>query len=245
MEKSPLWKDLKVLVEIDQRAQKFLSEISDIEDKIKEDKAVLPELEKSIAVLKQESLNAKKHVDLQELNAKHLGDQEKAKRKALESVKKQKEYAAMEKELSSLLQQLSEQDDALVQAWHNFEAAKQKETEETEKLNEKIELLKKDIEEKEAAIKTVKEKHAEVDKERGEKAATIPSEWLMRYERMKNRVLDPIVPVLNQSCSSCYYSIPPQDFTRLRRSAMLPCRSCYRFLYYNEEEEEDLSKTSF
>ena len=62
---------------------------------------------------------------------------------------------------------------------------------------------------------------------------------------MRRKVADPIVPVLGASCSACYYAILRQDLTKLKKSGVLPCRNCYRFLYYDIEEENDAKKESF
>ena len=86
-------------------------------------------------------------------------------------------------------------------------------------------------------------KVVQVEKEKHE--ATIPDEWLAKYQRMRNKVQNPIVPVINKSCSACYYSVPPQDMMRLKNRALLYCRSCYRLLYHDQEEENDLQKASF
>ena len=70
-------------------------------------------------------------------------------------------------------------------------------------------------------------------------------EWLNKYERMIHRVSDPIVPVMEESCSACYYAILRQDLQKLKKSGVLPCRNCYRLLYYDEKEEEESKKESF
>lgn len=242
---SPLSKNLKLLIGLDQSKKKILSQIKKTELEIEEDKCMLPELDQTVAGLKQEVLNLKKNVNLQELKANSLKEQELQKRKTLSKIKNQKEYAAAEKELSSILQQLSEQDDALMKAWHDLEIAQKKEAEDLVTLKEKIELLKKDIAEKENAIVELKKQDQELEQKRNEQTANIPSEWLTKYDRMKDKVDDPIIPVIHSSCSSCYYSVPPKDMVRLKHNALLPCRSCYRFLYYDQEEEKDSENASF
>jgi predicted nucleic acid-binding Zn-ribbon protein len=62
---------------------------------------------------------------------------------------------------------------------------------------------------------------------------------------MKGSVPDPIVPVISECCSACYYSVLHQDMVKLKRSGVLLCRSCYRFLYYDENEQKDLKKATF
>jgi predicted nucleic acid-binding Zn-ribbon protein len=62
---------------------------------------------------------------------------------------------------------------------------------------------------------------------------------------MKHNVPDPIVPVLNECCSACFYAVLYQDMVKLKKAELLPCRNCYRFLYYDEEEQQDTQQASY
>jgi predicted nucleic acid-binding Zn-ribbon protein len=55
---------------------------------------------------------------------------------------------------------------------------------------------------------------------------------------MKNKVPDPIVPLKNGTCSSCFYPVLPQEILRIKRNALLHCMSCYRLLYYDATLQE-------
>jgi len=245
LEKEPLWQKLKHLVDLDHKQQAISSQIKKIEQEIQQNKLMLPKLHTAIDEIKNAIINAKKNVDLQELNAKDLKEQEKNKRAAIDNVKNQKQYEALKRELSSLLQQISEQDDTLVKAWHNLDLARKKEESELDKIEEKITELQKDMAEKQSDIEKIKENNKKFEQEKKEAEAKVPKEWLVKYERMRSKVSNPIVPIINDSCSSCYYSVPPQDVTRLKNNAILLCRSCYRLLYYDKEEEQNLKEASF
>jgi predicted nucleic acid-binding Zn-ribbon protein len=242
---STLSQNLKSLLALDQKRESIISESKNLKQKIEVDKQMIPELQKSISELKHETIEAKKHVDLQELNAKDLREREKSRRAALDNVKNQKEYVAVEKELSNVTQQLSEQEDALEKAWHSLDLAKKKEESETVTLKQKIETLQNEIKKEEETIKKLNEDLEKINEEKSEYEKDVPQEWLKKYNRMREKVSDPIVPVMNTSCSACYYSIPPQDMNRLKKNVLLLCRSCYRLLYYNQEEEKDLKDESF
>ncbi len=84
-----------------------------------------------------------------------------------------------------------------------------------------------------------------LNEERKSISDKIPADWLAKYERMKHNVDDPIVPVINGSCSACYYTVLYQDLLKLKKSGVLPCRNCYRFLYYDEDEEKALLQAKF
>jgi predicted nucleic acid-binding Zn-ribbon protein len=235
----PLSESLKNLVVFDQKLEMLRNKINEIDRIIEQDKKMLPELHENIEAVKLAVIEAKKHVDMQELNTKDLKEQEKQKRAAIDTVKNQKEYAAIERELSKLLKLLNEQEDTLIKAWHTFDLAQQNESTQIAELEEKIKKIEAEIAEKENSTLSVKQEIEEVERQKMEQAKHVPPEWLTKYQRMREKVADPIVPVLNTCCSSCFYSIPSQDLNRLKKNALLLCRSCYRLLYYNKEEEQD------
>ena len=67
---------------------------------------------------------------------------------------------------------------------------------------------------------------------------TLPDEWLGKYEHMRGRVADPVVPVQQDSCSACFYSISSRDLQTLKQGDLLQCKDCYRFLYYKSDEAQ-------
>jgi len=241
----PVWQQLKDLAEIDSRRKVKKSQILEIKDKIIEDKKIIPVLKSQIEEINKEFTDAKKEVDIQELNAKDLKDREQEKRKSLDSVKNQKQYAAIEKEIESITKESAEHDDALINAWHKLESAKNKKETEIAKIQEKINTAEKEIEEIESKKEELNKELEKINEEKKEMASTVPTEWFTKYETMSGKVSDPVVPVINSSCSACYYSVLPQDMGKLKKSALLPCRSCYRLLYYNKEEEKDTKKASY
>lgn len=241
----PLSDLLKELVIFDQKLTSIRDTIAKLKQDIDENNRILPELGQEIEDIKQSVLEAQKSVDLQELNAKSLRESEKTKRAALDNVKNQKEYAAAEKSLQSVLQRLFEQEDVLVKAWHTLDQAKQGENTKIVALEEKIIKIKEEIDKNKAAIDVETVEFEKISQEKDKQASTVPADWLSKYESMRKRVSNPIVPMINGSCSACYYAIPPQDVNRLKRNALLLCRSCYRLLYFNKEEEKDLKSDSY
>jgi predicted nucleic acid-binding Zn-ribbon protein len=66
---------------------------------------------------------------------------------------------------------------------------------------------------------------------------TIAPEWFKKYQGMKANIPDPIAPVVQNSCGSCFYEVLAQDLVRLKLNAILPCRSCFRLLYCDTEKQ--------
>jgi len=236
---------LKKILLLDQEEETIRSEAKKVREEIAEGNEMIPKIESTANEIKGSVIDAKKHVDRQELNATELNDRLKSKLEKKDAVKNQKEYLAIEKEIQAISEQQSELDEVLIKAWHNLEECQEKEKNEVPKLEEDIRRIKSEISEKEISVTSFEEKLNEVDKKKKEHEEQIPQEWIAKYQRMKKKVANPIVPVISKSCSSCYYSVPPQDMNSLKRNAILPCRSCYRLLYYDKEEESDVKSESF
>jgi predicted nucleic acid-binding Zn-ribbon protein len=240
-----LWKNLKNLVEIDQQIKKFNQKIKHSEKILKKDQLFIPNLQTQQEEQETELTNAKKNGSEQEIVAKEIREKESKEKKVLEKITNEKEYKAFEKELKTITQQRIEQEDLLVKAWHNLETVEKKVAEKKEEILQKIKQLEEGIQAQVETLKDLNNQKETVVKNRQEALKIIPEEWLNKYERMIHRVSDPIVPVMGESCSACYYTILRQDLQKLKKSGVLPCRNCYRFLYYNEKEEEENKKESF
>ncbi|MFH1644126.1 MAG: hypothetical protein ABIA74_03035 [bacterium] len=241
----PLWKSLKALVEIDNEAKKIKEKILGGNQNIEEKKLLIPKIQKEIQVLELKCKETKKMVDEEELIANDLKEKEDEKRVALDKTKNEKEYRAVEKEIKKITQDRMELEDILIQSWHKHDQAKKLLDEESKNKNQKIEDIKKEIIDHEINLKELNLKLKEVEEKRKNAIDNIPDEWLQKYNRMKEHVTNPIVPVMQNCCSACYYSVIRQDLQRLKKSGVLLCRNCYRFLYYDEEEEIEETNNSY
>jgi uncharacterized protein len=240
-----LWQKLKTLVDCDKQLMEMEQVVVDSDNSIKKDFSLIQKLRDSNEGKNRKCIEEKKNVHMQELHAKRLKEQEEYKRSEMLKITNQKEYKALEKETRLVVNQQTKQDDVLVRAWDCFELAN-KDLEKTMiESNTKISQLENDIKNKEELIETTHGKLKKHQEDRQKAACDIPKDWLMRYERMKHNVPDPIVSISQSSCGACYYSILQQDLYKLKKSGVLLCRNCYRFLYYDEEEEKDAKNATF
>ncbi len=240
-----LWKNLKTLVDFDKQLDTVKKEIEKTETILEKDKHAIPKLENYVEECKQKWHAEKKNADLQELDAKELAEKEKEKKKILDTISSQKEYQALEKEIKTLSQQVMRCDDLLVKAWHQLETSKKKFEEEKEAKEKQILQLKEGLEVQKKALQDLKTKKEDVSQKRDSATKVVPAEWFVKYERMKDKVENPIVPLMGTSCSACYYSALRQDLQKLKKGGLVPCRNCYRFLYYDIEEEKEAQQESF
>ncbi len=240
-----LWQNLKDLVDFDKKILKLKNDIDSTKKSLNDD---LIQISKLKALLESKSklcLQMQKNVDSLELESKTFEEEEKIKKIKLDSVRNQKEYKSISTEVEYTRKERVKFENQITEAWYNLENAKKDYEAEKLKVSEQEALLIRDIEAKTVNIQDFTSKLNLLKEERNTISSKIPADWLAKYERMKNSVDDPIAPVINGSCSACYYAVLQQDYLRLKRSGVLPCRSCYRFLYYDEEEEKAYLHSKF
>lgn len=239
-----LWQNLKKLVLYDQELIRLDQAIIEKKKQIIAHHNQISKLTEQITQLKADLFAAKKDADMLQLQANALRENEDQKRERLENIKDQREYMAVEKELSLLTHKRLTLDDATLKSWHQLEAAQQRYDNAVANYDQNQEDLKQLIAADEQALVEMHEKEELCEQAREAHEQIIPEEWRIRYDRMKDQVPDPIVPMHGSCCSVCFYSALAQDILKLKKQGILPCRNCYRFLYYDEEQETSQTKTN-
>jgi len=163
-------------------------------------------------------LQLQKNIDALELQAKSLEQGEKNKRERLDYIKNQQEYKAIEHEMEHVRKERLNLENLITELWYQLEIAKNDYEKDKNQIAQKESQLVVDIQTKEALIKNAMQKLDELQIQRPLVSGKIPEEWLLKYERMKHSVADPIVSVINGNCSACYYSVLYQDLLRLKKS---------------------------
>ncbi len=219
------------LIKVDQLIEGINKQVARLNDEI----AVLDnQKNKMVADLDATSHavhDAQKAVDSKELDMRTLDGREKEKKHRLENVSGHKEYQSLKSELDAISKQQQELEVVLLEVWHTLETKKKDyEALKASTHTQQIE-LDGSLKTKEAEKVTLLEQIENHTQERNSKEHNVPQEWLEKYVLMRARVPDPVVPVLNGSCSACFYKVNEQDMQELRRRKLLQCKDCYRFLY--------------
>ena len=236
MTQKALWQYVKDLVECDKTIAMLVEDIQNSSKHIKSDQETISNLETAVVGKTQALFSSKKNLELKDLDIKTLQEQEQHKREHLDHVKDQKEYKALEREIDYLNVKRSTIQEETIQQWMTLEKQTHAFEEEKKSTEEKIKLAQSTIVIKKEHVTDIEKKYQQAIQERQAILPHIPAEWLTKYERMKSTVPDPVVPVQNDHCSACYYSILYQDLVRLKQNNILLCRNCYRFLYYSADE---------
>lgn len=231
------WKNLKNLVVFDNELNILEKALADAHQEIALSNNLIQQLTNKLIVSKEFYNAQKKKVDLAELEAKNLKIQEEHAKHILEQATNAKEFKAITKELKELEGQLIEQEDILITTWDTLDKAQKALVIDQAYFDTKIQELTTAIQVREFDILEFQKKIDLHHTHRTDFIRIIPKETFDQYERMRHHVADPIVPVVQNSCSICFYNILFQDLSKLKKSDLVLCKSCYRFLYYEAPEE--------
>lgn len=195
-------------------------------------------LQQELDQAKERLHGARKEVDIHELTMKELEEQLQEKKKRLDTVSNNKEYQSINTEINKIKQQQHDLEQVLVDVWHRLEAAQRTYDAQTKGQEEQMKTVAASQEE---VIKKIDQLHQEMsvkEKERVEKEKLVPQELLEKYAMMRSRVSDPVVPVIDRSCTGCFYLMTDHDMQELHKNKLLQCRGCYRFVYLPQDAQK-------
>jgi predicted nucleic acid-binding Zn-ribbon protein len=225
------------LVEVDQKINFLNNQIAThrkkIADLVQESQSHLLAHEK----IKEKYELTRKEVDAKELEMKILDQQESKKKVKLDHVANHREYQSIKAEIDLLKKSQHDLEGSLIGAWNQLENTK-KELDASDVIYQQHQVeIKQQIDERENQIKEVLSQVDQLLADRIQKDQNMPAEWLEKYSIMRARVSDPVVPVLDGSCSACFYKVSAQDMQDLRRRKLVQCKDCYRLLYLQEAQQ--------
>lgn len=219
------------LVSFDQNIMKLEHAVAQL---VKEQHSLQVQLDQlhSATTTKKDLLHTvKKNVDAQELLMRTLDEEEASCRAKMNSVTATREINALQKEMNIILEKKNKIEKDLIQAWNKTEQAAKDMTQLEETTHDQVTTLQAALEQAQSAIAASRQELESIATQRQSKLAGIPAQWLQSYQTMRGRVMNPIVPVVNQSCQGCFYYVTPQDMQQLLHKKMLQCKDCYRLIY--------------
>jgi len=231
----------------------FLSELQEIDLKLHADRVALDAIPAQKELLQAEHRKQRAEFDAIESEYKALEHQKKTdeldlassaenlqKREArLYAIKTNKEYQAAIKEITEAKRENREREDRILKAMERIE-----------ELSKKIEQLKTDITDKDAefekAVAVLDERAAAIEGQmksfevrRPDLMQKIDKMILRRYDFVRSRYPDALVPVVGGVCSGCSMNIPPQlSIEVMKGTDFKNCPSCHRLIFYTAPEPE-------
>ncbi len=232
------------LVTFDQEVRSVKNTIEVLKKEIDELKIQEVELNKDMQIAKDYVVVSRKEVDLQELDMKELDMQEREKKKQLDGVSGYREYQSFKTEMDTIHEKQLAQEQVVLSVWNTLENAEKRLEEKQQAFKEQVQKLHEDIQKRHQELKEKQVQLTEQLEQRSAKEQAVPEEWLEKYNIMKARVENPVVPVLSGSCGACFFTLTSQDLIRAKRGALMQCKGCYRLLYSSEAMDKQEQKQS-
>jgi len=231
-----------------------LQEIDNQIDYYQSDLARLPlemqDLARNLVIIRRETSEAReKSAEIEkELRRKELDlatEQEKIKRseRRLLTIKNQKEYNALSREVKLGKKVASEIEEAILEYMSQIETLNRT-LDKGEKDYENFEktLLEKKSESELTGAKA-KEALESLSKEKEKISSALEEGLLKRYETVKQARGNAIAEVKSGSCTGCHMAIPPQlSIKVLKQEEMVVCPNCQRILYVKQENIPEYNK---
>lgn len=197
------------------------------------------ELEKTVESSHNELKAFRMQVDQKEREMQDLDTRIQDKSKKLEHVSSSKEYNSLLQEINQIKSKALPLEEQVLLAWNQLETAKRNHEQQVKNAQTEKESLEAEIKTLDEKITRLLEQLTQLEQQRSTYLVGFPDEWLEKYNAMREKVPDPVVPVYQDSCSACFTSISGRDLAALRKKVLLQCRGCYRFLYVPEVFKED------
>lgn len=156
----------------------------------------------------------------------------------MDSVKTNKEYQSLMKEIQDLEGKNSLVEDEMIAGLERIEDAEKA----VIRLKEDIARMEKTVAEQQTIVTrkadALEQRRSELCQLLDEKTTAVDAEILKTYNRVKLRVgAIGIVPVNKAVCKGCHLTIPPQMYNELHRQDSLKfCPHCHRMIYWLADE---------
>jgi predicted nucleic acid-binding Zn-ribbon protein len=220
------------LQQVDLELQRKQQELSDVENQLSDDKAVVA-AESKLASQKEQLEDARKKQNSSEWELEDL--QEKVRRIDSKlysgTTKDSKELVNLEKEVKGLKSQIGPKEDVLLGLMSQVEGVEAKvktTTEELERLKREWEQRQETLGRRKREVETVL---AKLKDDRNRLGQQIDSEVLNTYERLRLTKGQAVVKVEKGKCQGCHITVPTSQWQKAKAGDLIQCTSCSKILY--------------
>lgn len=240
-------KALIKLAKIDETAREFDQELASIPDHLEELTADLRRLEALLESERQQLAEAERMAREAEEQTSQRNDMLVRARAKAAKAKSAREAEAAERELDAVRRTSRDRDDERKRLTETVDGLRETLATHEKELSEFRAEVDAEREKGEARLSEVKAKLDEINTGRGEVAKNVPRQALSRYERIRRSRPQPVVPVVDGTCTGCRLQITPMQFQQLHYvNSIEQCPHCMRFLYLEEtllvgQEVEELA----
>jgi predicted nucleic acid-binding Zn-ribbon protein len=227
-----LVEQLYKLQQVDLGLQRKQQELSDIENQLSDDKALVA-AESKLATQKEQLEDAKKKQKSAEWELEDLQERVRRIDSKLYSgtTKDSKELVNLEKEVKGLKSQIGPKEDVLLGLMSQVEEveAKLKTTaEELERLKREWKQRQETLGQRKREVETVL---AKLKDDRNRLGQQIDPEVLNTYERLRLTKGQAVVKVERGKCQGCHITVPTSQWQKAKAGDLIQCTSCSKILY--------------
>jgi len=215
---------------LDMREHDILTERKNLEDSLSETEDNISKLEKDIMTTEKDL--AAVNLLLKTLNGdlKELEQKEKDTNAKILTVTSEKQLAAYNAELSGLSDKKSEFEDKILEQME-LEEQNSEELEKMKDLLEKSQIKKDELTQKIVEHKKVNDPSIdELKEEREILLSKLPAILKSKYNRVKTKYYNPLVPVKDSVCSGCMINVSSSVTNELNEKEYSECQNCKRLL---------------
>jgi predicted nucleic acid-binding Zn-ribbon protein len=227
-----------------------LQQLDDEIDDLRADEEAIPEkkdqlageivqIEGRLKALKQEAVDLAKLRKDKELELDSTSQKKAKFQGQLFQVKSNREYEALQHEITGLDAQVSSFEDEILDILERGEKASQSIAEEEKTLKAAQERVKQEHAALDKEAERLREEIASRDAKRTALISGLDQALLTRYDRIRE-VKDglAVAAIKNGACGGCFRRIPPQEMQILRRAdRVMTCEGCGRIILWRGEEQ--------
>lgn len=229
--KTQEFQSFKELIEFDAQFTRMQQQLTQLQQEIIDQQEALHAFVDKREACSQMEKSAQKQVHTCEQEIAHIEAQEKDIKNRLEQASNHKEQQAAGREYERMGQRRHELEQELIAYWNKLESVKSECSVSMQNLSEQESSEQEKLQAKQKQLAELRIKISEYKGERDAKVKVVPEVWLEMYDAMKGRVHNPVVAVVNDGCSVCFYPVTNNDLQNLQNNTLLQCQSCYRLLY--------------
>ncbi|MCD5416009.1 hypothetical protein LR032_02740 [Candidatus Bipolaricaulota bacterium] len=197
-----------------------------VERKRSEERATVDSLRQHLESMQRDS--RLKNLSVDELDLK-IRDYQKQLEHGIISFK---EMEALRTKIANQRRRISDMEDDALLLMEEIEATAQRLEDAVVELAQREEKFAADCEEIDAQLARTSEEITRLEDERTGIAAAIPAHTLTRYEHLRTKFADPVVPFVDGSCFGCKLNVSEIVIERVRSDLeIVTCETCSRILY--------------
>lgn len=214
-------------------------EVQNLKDDLEEIPAKVRQLEAELAELEGQYGQKRVGLDKAEGDAKKLKSeiedelsQLKQKEERLHSIKTNKEYQAVLKEISTGKTGVKDRETAVAKLLAESETLKA----DLAPLEQKVQELRATLEQERGSIQgqmdELKAKLQALEAQLNEQLSSLPEDIRHKYLRIQGKRQPPAAKLVDGTCQECFMSVPPQLNIEIRKTKEIhSCPNCHRLLY--------------